>query len=247
MADRFHDWYHQLEREALADLRFAEVRRAVQAVSRLYVHARHRLPEGNVFTGRGKRAAFSLFYGPMHFAVVRELAAQLGGVQRPDTIWDLGCGTGVAGAAWATHWDPPARVRGCDTSGWAVAAARQTYDYWGVSGRAQRGPANGVPLGGSQTDILCAYLINELSEEERERLQEQLLAAHGKGARVLVIEPVAKRVAPWWPALCNRWAPHGARETTWILDLKLPERWHALSHAAGLDHRRTKVRTLWLA
>ena len=50
----------------------------------------------------GKRAAFALFYAPLHFIAVTEVIRALAtSREAPATILDLGCGTGAAGAAWA--------------------------------------------------------------------------------------------------------------------------------------------------
>ena len=70
--------YADLEARHLSELTFAEVRRALQALSSLYVERRERMAEGAVFDGAGKRAAFALYYGPMHFLLVREIVRALG-------------------------------------------------------------------------------------------------------------------------------------------------------------------------
>ena len=85
------------------------------------------MADGAVFDGAGKRAAFALYYGPMHFLLVREIARGLGpSAASPRRILDLGCGTGTAGAAWALECGPRTRVEAVDRSGWAVAEARWT-------------------------------------------------------------------------------------------------------------------------
>ena len=76
--DRFAAHYEALEARHLAELTFAEVRRALQALSSVYVERRGRMAEGAVFDGAGKRAAFALYYGPMHFLLVREIVRALG-------------------------------------------------------------------------------------------------------------------------------------------------------------------------
>jgi len=91
-----------LERRHLSQLGFAEVRRALQALSSLYVERRGRLASGAALESEGKRAAFALFYGPLHFLVVRGMVRALGASSPPPgRIVDLGCGSGAAGAAWA--------------------------------------------------------------------------------------------------------------------------------------------------
>jgi methylase of polypeptide subunit release factors len=97
--DDFVHWFEALEKRHLSELKFAEVRRAVQALSSAYIDRR----ANSALNGAGKRAAFALFFGPLHFLLVREIVRSLGAssVRKETGILDLGCGTGVAGAAWA--------------------------------------------------------------------------------------------------------------------------------------------------
>ena len=82
--DRFAAHYEALEARHLSELTFAEVRRALQALSSLYVERRGRMAEGAALDGAGKRAAFALYYGSMHFLLVREIVRALGpAVPRP--------------------------------------------------------------------------------------------------------------------------------------------------------------------
>ena len=98
----FDTWLHALDERHLADLTFPEVSRALRALSSAYVERRGRLKAGAALSGAGKRAAFALFYGPLHYLLVREIAAAIGfRPARLATLIDLGCGTGAAGAAWA--------------------------------------------------------------------------------------------------------------------------------------------------
>ena len=141
-ADPFPAFYEALEARHRAELTFPEVRRALQALSSLYVERRERMAGGGALEGRGKRAAFALYYGAIHFVLVREIARALGpALPPPARILDLGCGTGTAGAAWALERHPPATVEGVDVSGWAVAEARWTLRQLGIPGGATRGDA----------------------------------------------------------------------------------------------------------
>ena len=90
--DRFAAHYADLEARHLAELTFAEVRRALQALSSLYVERRERLAEGAAFDGAGKRAAFALYYGPMHFLLVREIVRALGLPARRGASWTSAAG-----------------------------------------------------------------------------------------------------------------------------------------------------------
>src|SRR5688572_32237948 len=90
----FADWMVALEERHLSDLRFQEVTRALRALSARYVSRRGGDVQRSLDT-RGKRAAFALYYAPLHFLatdlVVRALGAQ---TPAPRSIIDIGCGTG---------------------------------------------------------------------------------------------------------------------------------------------------------
>src|SRR3954469_15573382 len=105
-ADRFHAWHDALEKRHLTTLTFQEVRRSVQALSAIYVEQRDRIDSGAVLNGAGKRAAFAMFYGPLHFLLIREIVRALqASRQELQTILDIGCGTGVAAAAWSLQFE----------------------------------------------------------------------------------------------------------------------------------------------
>src|SRR4249920_3637186 len=126
----------RLEERHLANLTFSEVSRALRALSATYVERRRRLGEGAALAGAGKRAAFALFYGPLHYLLVREIARALpGATAMGPTLVDLGCGTGAAGAAWATAGDRPPRLLGIDRHPWALAEAARTYRAFGLAAR----------------------------------------------------------------------------------------------------------------
>ena len=150
---------------------------------------------GAALDGAGKRAAFALYYGPMHFLLVREIVRGLS-LHAPRRILDLGCGTGTAGAAWALEGGSRARVEGVDRNGWAVTEARWTYARLGLDGRATRADAAATPLPKPPAGILAAFTVNELADEARRPLLARLVAAAKEGSTVLVVEPISRRVTP---------------------------------------------------
>ena len=205
------------------------------------------MAEGAAFDGAGKRAAFALYYGSMHFLLVREIVRALGpAVPAPRRILDLGCGTGTAGAAWALECEPRARVEGVDRSGWAVAEARWTFARLGLDGRVTRGDAAKAPLPGPPAGVLAAFTVNELDEEPRRRLLERLVEAARMGSAVLVVEPISRRVTPWWPEWAEAVRAAGGREDEWRFRPDLPDRLALLGKAAGLDSRELTGRSLAL-
>jgi SAM-dependent methyltransferase len=243
--DPFPAYYESLEARHLAELTFAEVRRALQALSSVYVERRGRMAEGAAFDGAGKRAAFALYYGPLHFLLVREVVRALG-LRTPRRVLDLGCGTGTAGAAWALECEPRARVEGVDRSGWAVAEARWTFARLGLDGCATRGDATSVPLPELPAGILAAFTVNELADEPRRHLLARLVEAAAAGSTVLVVEPIARRANPWWPEWAEAVRAAGGREDEWRFRPELPERLALLGKAAGLDTRELTGRSLLL-
>src|SRR5688572_17557128 len=131
----FGNWMAALEARHLADLRVPEVTRALRALSSSYVERRRQTaaPAGGrhvlgALDSAGKRAAFALFYAPLHFIAVSEVIRTRGaGTPAPTSILDLGCGTGAAGAAWALASQPAPPVIGIDRHPWAIDEARWTY------------------------------------------------------------------------------------------------------------------------
>lgn len=240
-------WYAALEARHLTTLTFTEVRRALQALSSLYVERRDRLGRGAALDGAGKRAAFSMFYGPLHFLVVREIVRALNAVDPPPRrIVDLGCGTGAAGAAWALSAGGRPAVSGVDGSGWAIGEAEWNLRTLGVTATLRRGNLVEAPLGAAGEGIVAAYAVNELDDDARAELLRRLLSAHSKGSRVLVVEPIARRPVPFWPAWADAFRAAGGRDDTWRFPAVFPERMKLLDKAAGLDHRELTARSLWI-
>jgi hypothetical protein len=222
------------------------VRRALQALSSLYVERRGRLAGGTALEGAGKRAAFALYYGPLHFLLVREIVRALGAsLPRGAHILDLGCGTGVAGAAWALESDRP-HVEGVDVSGWAVEEARWTLARLGVRGEAKKADLAGVRLPDGPAGIVAAFSVNEMADAARQGLLDRLLEAGRRGTRVLVVEPLARRALPWWDTWAAGFTAAGGRADEWRVAVDLPKTVARLDQAAGLDHRRLGGRSLWL-
>lgn len=241
------EWLRALEHRHLADLTFTEVARALRALSSCYVERRSRLAEGGALGTRGKRAAFALFYGPLHFAIARQIVRAIDARDRPvRQVIDVGCGTGVAGAAWALE-SGASRIAGWDRNVWAVSEANWTYRQLELRGRALQGDAVRFAVRpAAASGIVLAYLVNELEGGARARLRTQLLAASSRSARVLVIEPIARRMTPWWSEWQDAFAAAGGRADEWRFPADLPERQRDLARAAGLDPRELTARSLWI-
>jgi len=243
VTDPFVAWFEALEKRHLETLEFREVRKALQALSSLYVQRRGKLAEGAALETAGKRAAFALFYGPLHFLTVRGIVRGLDLRARPATLLDLGCGTGAAGAAWALECSPAPRVEGIDTNGWAAGEARWTYARLGLRGDARRGDVRRADLGGKGHAIIAAFTVNELDAPGREGL---LAALRQRGGPALIVEPIARGAAPWWNEWARAFEEAGGRADEWRLPAGLPERLRLLDRAAGLDHAQLTARSLYL-
>ncbi len=245
---RFAGWLEALEARHLRDLTFREVARALRALSSAYVERRGRLPEGAALGGAGKRAAFALFYGPLHYLLVRAIVAALPGASDAlPRIVDLGCGTGAAGAAWAMGCARPPAVLGIDRHPWALAEAARTYSDFGLAGRTRQGDVAGAPLPDARCALVAAFTVNELDDVRRERLRDRCLNRAARGDAVLIVEPIARSVVPWWAGWERAFAAAGGRADEWRVRTELPAIVAKLDRAAGLDHRELTGRSLWIA
>jgi len=237
-----------LEARHLSELRFQEVSRALRALSSTYVERRQKLAEGAALAGAGKRAAFALFYGPLHYILIREIVRALPDAGAPaPTLVDLGCGTGASGAAWAAACHPPPRIVGVDRHPWAVGEAAWTYRAFGLDARTRREDAAAAPLPKSPALVLAAFALNELSDASRDRLLERLVARGAAGDRVLIVEPLAGFVARWWERWRDVCIAAGGRADEWRFRVELPPIVAKLDRAAGLNHREITGRSLWLS
>ena len=240
-------WLAALDVRHLANLTPSETARALRALSSCYVERRAKLADGGALETAGKRAAFGLFYAPLHFFVTREVVRSLPDLQTGiRQLTDIGCGTGAAGAAWALEAGIQ-RVTGIDRNPWAVAEANWTYRQLGLSGRAVRGDAARAAIDdGRGTGIIAAYTVNELSPDARAILLPHFIEASARGARVLVVEPIARRIMGWWPEWERAIVAAGGRADEWRFPATLPQRQRELGRAAGLDPRELTARTLFL-
>lgn len=244
----FDTWYESLLERHQRDLTFQEIRKALQALSSVYVQKRNKINKGAALDSAGKRAAFALFYGPLHYlftqAVLQELDSKPSSLRE---IVDLGCGTGVVGAAWSVLGGQNARVQGVDQNPWATKESQHTYRDFQVQGRARVSDLTKTKLPGSGAGIVAAYAVNELPDAKRERMLQTLLSAAKRGAKVIVIEPISTATVPWWPTWSSAFLAAGGRSDTWKFPTTLPEHLRLLDKATRMNHQVLKGRTLWLS
>ena len=256
MSESFDRWIAMLETRHLADLTFPEVSRALRALSSTYVERRGRIAEGAALSGSGKRAAFALFYAPLHYLLVREIATSLrGATERPaaaarrPTLVDLGCGTGAASAAWAGVATPGEIVAivAIDRHRWALDEAAKTFRAFNLPARTRLGNIGDlatVTLPNGPTRFLAAFAVNELPEDGRNALLERLLARASAGDQVLIVEPLAASAVPWWRKWAATFVASGGRADQWRFRVGLPPIVAKLDRAAGLRHDELTGRSL---
>ena len=108
----FHEWLAALEARHLSDLRVQEVTRALRALSSAYVQRRGPAISRSLDTA-GKRAAFALFYAPLHLLttdlVVRALGAETD-PRDPYSTWAVGPGLRAPPGRWRPTAGPTSRA-----------------------------------------------------------------------------------------------------------------------------------------
>ncbi len=203
---------------------------------------------GGAPTGRGKRAAFALFYGPLHFLLLDRIVRALPRAREARTLIDLGCGTGASGAAWAAACARPPSILAIDRSAWALGEAAATYRHFGVRARTRREDIAASRLPNTPAAALAAFALNEMADAARDALVERLLArVERPGQQVLIVEPLAGFVAPWWNRWRDRVEAAGGRADEWRVQAELPPIVAKLDRAADLDHRELTGRSLYVA
>jgi hypothetical protein len=245
-ADLAERYLQALADRHLKDLKFSEITRALRALSAGYVEKREEGGLARALDGRGKRAAFGLYYGATHFlatsALVRDL--DLGFREGRPAILDLGCGTGVCGAAWALGSTTPVRLIGADRSSFALHEARWTYQTLRLKGETSQSISEVLESIRRPEGVVIGWTLNELDDEKRELIASRLQPWLSKGTRLLVIEPVSKRVAPWWEEWAARFPKDSCTTLEKRLRLDLPPKISLLAKSAGLGTDAMVVKVL---
>ena len=235
----------------------AEFLKAVRALSARYVERRAQLPHQSPTDSAGKRAAFAAFFAPLHLLTVRAIVDASGLAQAPlDHVFDLGCGTGAAGAAWASAVTPAAAVTGVDKQGWCLDEARLTWRALNVAGRSVRGDmlaaAEKLSRDASvkrraRVGVVLGWSVNELDAPARSRLLPAIGALARAGHPLLIVEPLARGITPWWDEWASALASSGARAQDWKFDVELPPALAAVDDAAGFRREGLGARAIVLA
>jgi SAM-dependent methyltransferase len=230
-------------------LEFRELRRGAQAVSDVYVHKRKSgAIAQRAADGRGKRAAFIVYYGGLHLLLVQHWMEQ-----RPapivERVLDHGCGPGVVGAA-AARWCGGARLTASDRVGRHLEVASWTGRHFGlkVQTRKQNLPgAIGIPSVPSL--LIFGWVLNELSDPERQSSIERMARAIRAGSGALVFAPLSLRASPWWPDLARslrRVRADGLIEEEYRFQPDRPRLIADLDRATRLNHQSLGARVLYV-
>ena len=250
----FQSFLDELEKRHLADLRFSEVTRALRALSSAYVERRESaLADHKALDGAGKRAAFAMYYGPLHFLLVEHIIKTIGVSLGPGPVVDLGCGTGVAGAAVARQGlggdaQKPLRVLGFDTHPWTLDEARFTYRAFGLHSDVRRAHAARVRFPADTSIVVAAFVVNELKDADRTELLQNLTRNREPGTRnhVLIVEPISQRISPWWDDWAGEFTRIGGRADVWKARLDVPPPVKRLAKASGLRPEMLTARSLYV-
>ena len=240
-----------LEQRHLANLRFSDVTRALRALSSAYVERRESaLADHKALDGAGKRAAFAMYYGPLHFLLVQHIIKQIGVELAPGLVVDLGCGTGVAGAAIATSAAAPLSVLGVDTHPWTLTEAQFTYKAFGLKSDVRRAHAAKTRFPADTSIVVAAFVVNELTERDRAALLEQLKADRREltadRRHVLIVEPISQRISPWWDQWAAEFQKLGGRADVWKARIDVPPLVRRLAKAAGLRPEMLTARSVFV-
>jgi SAM-dependent methyltransferase len=249
-------WLEALIGRHTADFTRPEFLKAVRALSSRYVEDRARLASRSPLDSAGKRAAFAGFYAPLHYLTAGAVLRALAPFAPVSRVIDLGCGTGVAALAWAETQVTPVSITGIDQSAWALDEMRWNCQARGLVCRTHRlslvdalerelaGPRRASL---TTTGIVCAWSLNELTPGEQDRVRTALLEAHRRGASVLVIEPVASSVVPWWDSWRAPIVAAGGRADEWRFAPDLPNVLAELDEAAGFRREALTARSFWFS
>ena len=203
---------------------------------------------GTPFSSQGKRGAFAFFYGPMHLILIRRIVRELG-AGRPAPGADPGPrlrhrrgrgGLGHRGRAEAATERRRAQRVGRRRRSLDLAAAGASRH------RADRRPETAQAARQALRHRSRLHRQRAVRAPTGRRCWQRLIVATRKGAQVLIVEPISRRISPWWDEWAAALAPRGGRADTWRFACDLPDPLARLDKAAGLNHRELTARSLYI-
>jgi hypothetical protein len=86
--------------------------------------------------------------------------------------------------------------------------------------------------------------VNEFSDESRRALRPALLDLARQGASVLVVEPIARRAAPWWDDWAATFDQVRGQARRWDWKIDVSPQLAELARDAGFRRESLSVRSL---
>ena len=244
-SDDLEAWFCAELPHHLPPLDRRELRKGIQSLSSVYL-SRGAGIESRAASSRARQAASALFFGPLHSLSTQVVLGSLPPPEVPQAcVVDLGCGSGAVGAT-VVRCGYGERVEGLDTAAWAVPAARRTYEALGVSGSARKGRLPGALGWPSGPRLLVfGWSLNELTEADRAQVRQRVESGLRKGCGLLLIEPLSRRITPWWDDWSRKLRRLGVSAHQAKAHVALPPCLRDLDRAAGMDHRILGARALY--
>lgn len=247
--EEVHRWVEAAHEKWACDLTFRELRRGVQAVSDLYVHKRGKGGlSRKAADGRGKKAAFAVYFGGLHLLLVQAWTGSHLAVEGVE-VEDMGCGPGVVGAAVA-RWVGAPRVASSDIRGDHLQVAAWTARRLGLRSRTRKaGLPGAITNTGRRPTLWCfGWVLNELSDSEREATTAALKARIERGDGVVVFAPLSTRASPWWSKEVRRLRAVSPDlvEQEFRCRPELPALLKDLDRATRLNHQELGARVLYV-
>jgi RNA polymerase sigma factor (sigma-70 family) len=77
----------------------------------------------------------------------------------------------------------------------------------------------------ARSGVILGWSLNELGDPDRARAIDLIISLSARATPIAVIEPIATRLVPWWPAFAGRVAKAGGRVDEWKFDAALRRPW----------------------
>jgi ubiquinone/menaquinone biosynthesis C-methylase UbiE len=175
--------------------------------------------------------------------LIQHIVRELGVTFEPGVVVDVGCGTGVAGAAIATSQSPPLGVMGFDVHPWTLDEARFTYRTFALKSDVRRVHAAKTRIPSDTSVIVAAFVVNELSDKDRAALLDEIKRSR---KHALIVEPISQRISPWWDDWSAEFQKLGGRADVWKARVDMPPLVKRLAKAAGLRPEMLTARSLFV-
>src|SRR4029079_11268855 len=92
----------------------------------------------------------------------------------------------------------PPSIVAVDRHPWALDESAATFRAFGLPARTRLADIGTMPLPKNGSAFLASFALHELADTARDALLARLLERASGGDRILIVEPLAGFVAPWW-------------------------------------------------